>query len=71
MDAMTRVGFAIIVGLAASAGLTVVLVAATNVPVWAGLGVLAGVDVVIIAWGYVAVQRAAAQTYADASEPRE
>ena len=52
-----RVGFAIIVGLAASAALTVVLVAAAGTPVWAGLALLAVLDVVIIGWGYAAVRR--------------
>ncbi len=52
-----RVGFAIIVGLAASAALTVVLVAAAGAPVWAGLALLAVLDVAIIGWGYAAVRR--------------
>ena len=51
-----RVGFAIIVGLAASAALIVVLVAA-GAPVWAGLVLLAVLDVAIIGWGYAAVRR--------------
>ena len=52
-----RVGFAIIVGLAASAALTVVLVAAAGAPVWAGLVLLAVLDVALIGWGYAAVRR--------------
>ena len=52
-----RVGFAIIVGLAASAALTVVLVVAAGAPVWAGLVLLAVLDVAIIGWGYAAVRR--------------
>ena len=57
MDNATRIGFGIMFGLALSAAAVVALVVGLGAPIWAGLLVLAVLDIVIITWGYAAVRR--------------
>ncbi len=57
MNNVTYVGLGIIIALALSAVVVVALVLAAGVPVWAGLGLLAVMDLAIIGWGYRAVVR--------------
>jgi hypothetical protein len=57
LDRTTWIGLGIMLGLALSAVGVVVLVVALGAPILLGLAVLAVLDVAIIVWGYVAVQR--------------
>ena len=57
LDQTTRIGLGIIFGLAASAAAVIVIVVAGGAPIWAGLLILAVLDVVIIGWGYKAGRR--------------
>ncbi len=58
MTNATKIGFGIAAALALSAVAVVALVLLTDAPVWAGLALLAVLDVAIIAGGYWAVRRA-------------
>jgi membrane protein implicated in regulation of membrane protease activity len=68
LDPATRIGFAIIIGLALSAVAVVLIVVVLGTPVWAGLALLALLDAAIIARGYTRVRRALHQ--GTGQEPR-
>ena len=59
MEAITRLGFGIIVGLGLSGALVLVLVLLMGMPVWVGLVLLAVLDLAIIGGGYAAMKRLA------------
>ena len=58
---MTQIGFGIVGSLALSGVLVVVLVAVAGMPLGAGLGLLAALDVVIVVGGYAAMRRASSR----------
>ena len=55
---MARIGYGIVGSLALSGVLVVVLVTLADMPLLAGLGLLAALDVVIVGGGYGAMRRA-------------
>ena len=55
---MAQIGFGIVGSLALSGVLVVVLVALAGMPLGAGLGLLAVLDIVIVGGGYAAMRRA-------------
>ena len=54
---MARLGFGIVVSLGLSGVLVVVLVAFAGMPLGAGLGLLAALDVAIVGGGYAGMRR--------------
>ena len=58
MTNATRIGFGIAAALALSAIAVVAGVLLTGAPIWAGLALLAVLDVAIVGGGYWAVRRA-------------
>ena len=58
---VTRIGFGIVGSLALSGVLVVVLVTLAGMPLGAGLGLLAALDVAIVGGGYAAMRRVASR----------